>query len=56
MGLSQPVLSQHLRQLRDSDVVGTQRKSQTIYYRVAEDAAPREREHLSRPCLRATST
>lgn len=40
--LSQSALSQHLRVLRDAQAVVTRRESQTIYYRVADDAALRE--------------
>lgn len=40
--LSQSALSQHLRQMRDADVVQTRRASQTIYYRITDDPAIRE--------------
>lgn len=40
--LSQSALSQHLRQMRDADVVQTRRASQTIYYRIKDDPALRK--------------
>jgi ArsR family transcriptional regulator len=41
VGLSQSALSQHLALLRDEGVVATRRERQTIYYRVADQAAMR---------------
>ena len=41
IGLSQSALSQHLALLRDEGVVATRRERQTIYYRVADQAAMR---------------
>lgn len=37
VGLSQSALSQHLARLREDGLVGTRRKSQTIYYSLASD-------------------
>lgn len=34
--LSQSALSQHLARLRQENLVGTRRESQTIYYRIAD--------------------
>jgi len=39
VGLSQSALSQHLAKLRAAGVVATRRDAQTIYYRLASDAA-----------------
>ncbi len=39
VGLSQSALSQHLAKLRAAGVVATRRDAQTIYYRLAGDAA-----------------
>lgn len=39
--VSQSVLSQHLRVLRQDNLVQTRRESQTIYYRLADDRAER---------------
>ncbi|MGJ8692058.1 MAG: ArsR/SmtB family transcription factor [Thalassotalea sp.] len=36
--LSQSALSQHLARMRDANLVITRRESQTIYYRLANDA------------------
>lgn len=41
VGLSQSALSQHLALLREHAVVATRRESQTIYYRIADQAALR---------------
>jgi DNA-binding transcriptional ArsR family regulator len=35
--LSQSALSQHLAKLRESEIVVTRRKSQTIYYRISDE-------------------
>lgn len=40
--VTQSALSQHLKIMRDAEVVETRRASQTIYYRVADDPAVRE--------------
>ena len=39
VGLSQSALSQHLAVLRDEGVVATRREGQTIWYRIADQAA-----------------
>lgn len=39
LGLSQPVLSQHLAKLRAERLVATRRDAQTIYYRLASPDA-----------------
>jgi len=39
VGLSQSALSQHLAKLREAAIVATRRDAQTIYYRLASDAA-----------------
>jgi DNA-binding transcriptional ArsR family regulator len=39
VGLTQSALSQHLAKLRASGIVATRRDAQTIYYRLASDAA-----------------
>ncbi len=39
IGLSQSALSQHLAKLRAAGIVATRRDAQTIYYRLASDAA-----------------
>lgn len=39
LGLSQSALSQHLAVLREEEIVGTRRQSQTIFYRIADPAA-----------------
>ena len=40
LGVSQPGISQHLKKLKDSDLVETRRDGQTIYYRLkGKDAA-----------------
>jgi len=39
VGLSQSALSQHLAKLRAAGIVATRRDAQTIYYRLASDAA-----------------
>jgi ArsR family transcriptional regulator, virulence genes transcriptional regulator len=41
VGLTQSALSQHLAKLRAASVVATRRDAQTIYYRLASDAAGR---------------
>lgn len=41
VAVSQSVLSQHLRVLREDNLVQTRRESQTIYYRLADDRAER---------------
>lgn len=41
IGLSQSALSQHLALLREQGVVATRRESQTIHYRIADQAALR---------------
>jgi ArsR family transcriptional regulator, virulence genes transcriptional regulator len=38
-GLTQSALSQHLAKLRAAGIVATRRDAQTIYYRLASDAA-----------------
>jgi ArsR family transcriptional regulator len=47
VGLSQSALSQHLALLREEGVVGTRRESQTIFYRIVDDAAMRVIEPLA---------
>lgn len=47
VGLSQSALSQHLALLRAEGVVATRRESQTIYYRIADQAALRIIETLA---------
>jgi len=39
VGLTQSALSQHLAKLRAAGIVATRRESQTIYYRLASEAA-----------------
>jgi DNA-binding transcriptional ArsR family regulator len=39
VGLTQSALSQHLAKLRAGRIVATRRDAQTIYYRLASDAA-----------------
>jgi DNA-binding transcriptional ArsR family regulator len=39
VGLTQSALSQHLAKLRATGIVATRRDAQTIYYRLASDAA-----------------
>jgi ArsR family transcriptional regulator, virulence genes transcriptional regulator len=39
VGLTQSALSQHLAKLRAAGIVATRRHAQTIYYRLASDAA-----------------
>ena len=39
VGLTQSALSQHLAKLRAAKIVATRRDAQTIYYRLASDAA-----------------
>ncbi len=39
VGLRQSALSQHLAKLRAAGIVATRRNAQTIYYRLARDAA-----------------
>ena len=39
VGLTQSALSQHLAKLRAAGIVTTRRDAQTIYYRLASDAA-----------------
>lgn len=39
VGLSQSALSQHLAVLREQGVVATRREGQTIFYRLADEAA-----------------
>ncbi len=39
VGLTQSALSQHLAKLRAAGIVATRRDAQTIYYRLASDAA-----------------
>ena len=39
VGLTQSALSQHLGKLRNAGIVATRRQAQTIYYRLASDAA-----------------
>ena len=39
VGLTQSALSQHLAKLRAGGIVATRRDAQTIYYRLASDAA-----------------
>lgn len=39
LDLSQSALSQHLAKLRDDKIVTTRRKSQTIYYTIADGVA-----------------
>jgi DNA-binding transcriptional ArsR family regulator len=41
VGLAQSALSQHLAKLRATGIVATRRDAQTIYYRLASDAAGR---------------
>lgn len=41
VGLSQPALSQHLARLREDGLVGTRRKAQTVFYRIADPKAAR---------------
>lgn len=41
VGLSQSALSQHLARLREDGLVQTRRVAQTIYYSIADEAAPR---------------
>jgi len=37
INVSQPVISQHLALLRESNMVDTRREGQTIYYRLADE-------------------
>ncbi len=37
VNVSQPVISQHLALLRESQIVTTRREGQTIYYRLADE-------------------
>lgn len=39
VGVTQSALSQHLAKLRSAGIVATRRDAQTIYYRLASDAA-----------------
>ena len=39
VGLTQSALSQHLAKLRGAEIVATRRDAQTIYYRLASEAA-----------------
>jgi len=39
VGLSQSALSQHLAKLRGAGIVATRRDAQTVYYRLASEAA-----------------
>jgi len=39
VGLAQSALSQHLAKLRAAGIVATRRDAQTVYYRLASDAA-----------------
>jgi ArsR family transcriptional regulator len=39
VGLSQSALSQHLAKLRAAGIVATRRNAQTVYYRLASEAA-----------------
>ena len=41
VGLSQSALSQHLAKLRESNIVGSRRAGQTIFYRLADSSANR---------------
>lgn len=41
VGVSQPVISQHLALLRESQMVATRREGQTIYYRLADERVKR---------------
>ncbi len=41
VGLTQSALSQHLAKLRAAGIVATRRDAQTIYYRLASEAAGR---------------
>jgi DNA-binding transcriptional ArsR family regulator len=41
VGLAQSALSQHLAKLRAAGIVATRREAQTIYYRLASEAAGR---------------
>lgn len=45
-GLAQPTVSQHLKKLRDADVVITRRKAQTIFYKLSEHPAKKVLETL----------
>lgn len=47
VGLSQSALSQHLALLRAEGAVSTRRKSQTIYYRIADEGVLRVIETLA---------
>lgn len=47
VGLSQSALSQHLALLREEGIVATRRESQTIYYRIVDQAAMRVIETLA---------
>lgn len=47
IGLSQSALSQHLALLREEGIVATRRESQTIFYRIADQAALRIIETLA---------
>ncbi len=46
VGLSMSAMSQHLARLRADELVSTRRKSQTIYYSLADDGATRMIETL----------
>ncbi len=37
LGMSIPAVSQHLRKMRDGNIVHTRREAQTIYYSIKED-------------------
>jgi DNA-binding transcriptional ArsR family regulator len=40
-GVTQPTVSHHLKVLREAGVVSTERRGTNIYYRLADDFAPR---------------
>ena len=42
VGLSRSALSQHLAKLRDTGLVKTRRKSQSIFYRLSQDVRVRQ--------------
>ncbi len=37
LGMSIPAVSQHLRKLKDGNVVGTRKEGQTVYYSLTQD-------------------
>ena len=41
VGVSQPVVSQHLALLRESNMVATRREGQTIFYRLSDERVKR---------------